>query len=281
MRDIGVLTELTVFLCYPQQKKDLIRFCSKTNKSILSIDTTFNIGPYYLTVCVYRHPFLINEETNAPPAMIGPAFIHQKREALSYHKFASNLVMHGINSIQVFGTDGDPNLGDPFEQMYPNAIHLYCLLHIRANISKKINELNFNPSDIKQIETLIYGDKIDDLKVKGLVDAESIGEFDTLYEKFTNLLKTLGDKGRKLEGYFETNKKDIFRKSMRSDIRSAAGLGYPPVPYTQNAVESINALIKHKLNSPLSMCNFVDYFHQLLISQQEKIALAISGSGNY
>ena len=47
---------------------------------------------------------------------------------------------------------------------------------------------------------------------------------------------------------FKTNKVDVIRNTMTRSIREECGLGNPPDIFTTNPSESINALLKHKMN---------------------------------
>ena len=61
-------------LACDMQVQDVKRFCANTTNqcSILSIDTTFNIGDFYLTPTTYRHLLLEDRRTGKPPLLLGP-----------------------------------------------------------------------------------------------------------------------------------------------------------------------------------------------------------------
>ena len=62
IREVNVAPKFSVFLATSTQLGDLARFCTNPLRySILSIDTTFNIGKYYVTVAVYRHLMLLSK----------------------------------------------------------------------------------------------------------------------------------------------------------------------------------------------------------------------------
>ena len=48
--------------------------------------------------------------------------------------------------------------------------------------------------------------------------------------------------------YFSKYYKDVLKFNMRRDVRESAGLGSPPVYFTTNAAESINATLKRKVD---------------------------------
>jgi len=56
-------------LASDRQVQDVKRFCANTTNtfSVLSNDTTFNIGDFYVTPTTYRHLLLEDRRTGKPP----------------------------------------------------------------------------------------------------------------------------------------------------------------------------------------------------------------------
>jgi hypothetical protein len=59
---------------------------------------------------------------------------------------------------------------------------------------------------------------------------------------------------------------------MTADVRSMAGLGYPPTPYTQNANECIYSLIKRECGK-MPMTEFCQKLETVVKRQQEQMAM--------
>ena len=55
---------------------------------------------------------------------------------------------------------------------------------------------------------------------------------------------------------------------MRGELRSISGLGFPPKPYTQNANESVNNMVKRNLKK-LSKTSDVDRELKRRVEEQE------------
>ena len=75
-----------VIFCADGQIKDIIEECCKQNSSsILSIDTTFNIGEFYVTSTTYQSSKFYNTEIGKRTNLPGPAMFHAKncKERLS------------------------------------------------------------------------------------------------------------------------------------------------------------------------------------------------------
>ena len=64
--------------------------------------------------------------------------------------------------------------------------------------------------------------------------------------------------------WFTTNKTDVICKTMLRSVRVEYGLGNPPDIFTTNPSESINALLKHKLDYKKSeMSKFIEKVKEL------------------
>ena len=66
-----------VVFYHEDQIDDILRdCCSPESKSILSIDTTFNVGNFYLTSTTYQSKKVLNKKTGEPANLPGPAMFH-------------------------------------------------------------------------------------------------------------------------------------------------------------------------------------------------------------
>ena len=71
---------------------------------------------------------------------------------------------------------------------------------------------------------------------------------------------------------------------MLRSVREECGLGCPPDIFTTiyNASESINAMLKHKLNYKKNeLLKFVDITKELVSEQQREVERAVIGRGKY
>ena len=126
---------------------DLVRFCTNADEfCVLGFDPTFNLGPFDVTVTTYRHMLLQKKnEPHRHPAMIGPLFIHVKKDYPTYHFFASTLVSRcpDLANLRCFGTDGEAALVNALSTVFPHAIHLRCFLHFRAILKRSSDNSTF------------------------------------------------------------------------------------------------------------------------------------------
>jgi hypothetical protein len=223
-----------------------VRFCTNPAKfSVLGVDPTFNFGKFYAT---YRHLLLCNNN-GVHPVRIGPVMVHTKKQASSYYALSSPMVRltPEIRHTLVNGTDGEKALSDGLGWSFAGAQHLLCDLHMKHNVAVKLKEVGINGEAQKTIIHDIFGRTVGSECVPGLIDAESSADLDKsmekLKEKWTVVLHCQGER---FVSYFIKHKLELIRKSMTANIRTMAGLGWPPNVYDQNANECINSVLRRE-----------------------------------
>lgn len=78
-------------LCTSSQLFDIERFCTGNDYFCpLTIDPTFDLEDFNVTVTCYRHLLLENKKTSKSPVMIGPMLVHRQKLFSTYHFFASH-----------------------------------------------------------------------------------------------------------------------------------------------------------------------------------------------
>ena len=102
-------------LAFDWSLADIERFCTHPqHKVILSVDPTFNLGSFHVTVTTYRHRMLEyrHQRRGCHPVMFGPMFIHRRKSFATYNFFFSQLVglRSNIQDLQCFGKDGEKAL---------------------------------------------------------------------------------------------------------------------------------------------------------------------------
>ena len=88
--------------------------------------------------------------------------------------------------------------------------------------------------------------------VEGIVDASGVTDFQSKLEAILQAWRDLSlpgaaDLERFIE-YFSTRTAAVIRDTMLRSIREECGLGCPPDIFTTNTSESINAVLKRKVN---------------------------------
>ena len=80
-----------------------------------------------------------------------------------------------IAQLKTFGTDAEVNVFEAFKTCFPIADHLFCYIHSKDNVKRKLADLKlrFTKSYINEI----FGEKSGNVQVKGLSDSESQEEY--------------------------------------------------------------------------------------------------------
>lgn len=193
----------------------VLQFWFPADGSYISVDPTFNLGPFFVTPVTYRNPLVCNKRTGSKAAFCGPLLIHFRKTTETYYKLfecINNLVpnLRGING---YGTDGEAALVGALERAYPNARALRCCHHFLNNAGEKVSaeqKLMFQ-TDIKRVLLT------------------PMGEFE---EGFDSLIATYP-----LAAGFLTCNKEVMKCNLHSS-RNGGELFYT------NESESINAKIK-------------------------------------
>lgn len=285
IRDIKISPDPAILLADDQQLDDLLRFCatsSGTESSILTVDPTFCLGDFEFTPTTYRHLLLTTRRYDKSPVFIGPSLIHYRKNFASYLFFASSLVAlrRGLEGLRSFGTDREKALVDAFLHEFRFATHLFCCIHAHRNVKDELRRRRLPEYVASEITDDIFGKKTGSTYVEGLVDAED----DTLYRKLDELeaeWKQKEDENPGCEpGFYDwvcTHKVDAILSGMLKP-----GLGFPPVPFTTNASESLNAMIKRKVNySKYELPTFVTHLKEIINEQQREVERAVIGRGKY
>ena len=275
-------TEKTVFLANLRQLKDVERFCTQPQSfSVLGVDPTFNIGNFYVTVTTYRYLMLYTNK-GVHPVMIGPILIHHKKGFDSYFQLPSGMVRYDkeLVNIKCFGTDGEVNVSEALQSVFTGGYHLLCDIHMRDNIEKKMSELGIAGDAKSNIINDIFGEVVEDLKIKGLVDCWDAAELNTMFSEKAKIWRQIAGKGEAFVTYFEQHKLPLIANCMTAKVRTVAGLGYPPDVYTQNANECINSVLKRAAKGKkLSLREAALTIDSSVREQENQVKLAMIGIG--
>ena len=138
-------------------------------------------------------------------------------------------------------------------------IYLLCFIHAKDSIVKKCTSLRIEP---KVYINEIFGVKVGETKVKGLLDCTSKKDFEKQYQKLKKIWETRPN-GNKFVSYIEKNKIQHFRDNMLV-IR----------------LEAINSLIKRaKGPRKLSLKETISLLQKEVRGQEENVMFALLGKG--
>ena len=290
IRGIRTAPDPAIVLAFDFQLNDMVRFCtsSVTEFCVLTIDPTFSLGEFDVTPITYRNLLLTTRRSNTFPIFLGPMLVHYRKTFAAYLFFASTLVglCPPLQGVRAFGTDGEQALAEAFAHEFRFSQHLTCFIHVRRNIKDKCNEFHI-PADVShRILDDIFWAKRESVFIEGLVDAFGDADFQRKLDDVTaswhdcSLPSTANMNG--FVEWFVANKSHVIRDSMLKPVMEECGLGSPPEPFTTNASESANAMLKRKLDYKRSeLPIFIDKVKELVHEQQRELEKAVIGRGKY
>lgn len=145
IRHVQVGAEPFCALAMKRQLNDIKRFCCNLNEyKPITVDPTFNFGPYNITPISYQHLLVKGQEVH--PTIIGPVLLHERKTKTTYSMFAATIksLEPELNNLLAFGTDDETALVEGFNQHFERATHLRCEIHLRKNIETKLSSLGIN-----------------------------------------------------------------------------------------------------------------------------------------
>ena len=130
-------------MCYVQRVATFrIESFHPREYSILTVDTTYNLGDFYVTPITYQHLMLEDVTTGRHPTFMGPILVHQRKNFSVFNYFANTLISHDkkLRDVRTLGSDGYPALIDAFTHNFPCAKQLRYFIHLKRSVSEKLKE---------------------------------------------------------------------------------------------------------------------------------------------
>ena len=236
VRKVQLAPDPACILATDRQLNDVVRFCSAESMcpSVLGIDTTFNIGAYYVTPTTYQHTMLENKDRGrgGHPTLLGPTMFHSRRNETSFLYFASSLVSlkPDIANTVFMGSDREVAVRNGFSPFFPLVTWLSCFKHVEDDIKRKLNNLGIKDPLQREFLDDIFGNE--EGKEKGLVDADSNADFDVQLESLYPVWNEREKVARKLSeddepeffNYFSRSITNDMKRTMLKPVRKSAGL---------------------------------------------------------
>jgi len=290
VRSVVAAPEPMAILATNRQLNDMVRFLTDEHQhTVMGIDPTFNFGDFNVTPIAFRYLLLEHRKEGHSPIMLGPLLVHQQKKFSSYHFFSSTLISlcPSLRNVKCFGTDGETQLFQAFQTQFPEAIHLRCFRHFRANVTNKLKSIGMSSNVIDDYVKDIFGTTVDGVHEIGLVDASSEEEFD---HKLQDIEAIWNVRERSVNPHYEPSffnwfvkeKADDIKSSMLMSLREAAGLGSPPSPFYTNDNEALNSMLHEKVKYKKSQWHeFNESMKELVTESYRLVELAIIDMGDF
>ena len=121
-----------IVLFSDDQLEDLVNFCCNDlpgHKSMLFVDVTFQLGPFYVLQTSYQNTTLLHKTTGRCPAMIGPTMLCMLKDKATYLTLFQKLtaLVPGLKMyLQGYSTDGEEALRSSLAQEFGRSLSFLC-----------------------------------------------------------------------------------------------------------------------------------------------------------
>lgn len=242
--------ELTCFVGLREilnEFNSLLQTKSDSDTLVLSYDTTFNIGDFYVTPVIFRH--IMFKDSPCIPL----AFMLHQRKYQSIHEDFFRILRRKIPQLKTSKvpiiTDRERGIVNAISSELPSSNLLLCWNHLKQDFRRWLRNHGAASDEVK-----VY---MDDLNT--LLNCDSEDQFDTTLEHLTTR--------------WTASVTDYFNKNLKKDITLYAAkwiltplqLYTPHSGITNNTAESMNTVLKRLMNwkeVPLDTAVLSFYFLQ-------------------
>ena len=270
-----------VILFTDEQLDDIANFCCNDvdgHKSILYVDVTFQLGPFFVLVTSYRNTTLYTKNSSHPvcPVLLGPVMLCMLKDKATYITLFQKITarLPGVKAyLQAYCTDGELALREALGQEFERSVSFLCKLHVKQNIKEKCSKLQMSKAATEVIVNDIFGSE-------GLVHASEKTEYWAKVEELRKKWDTLEQKDTRRDPqfatYFVRHKADEVWNHLSAKVSREAGFG--DEVQCNNVSESVNAVMKRWQNfEAKDMSTFVDDIKELVDKQRSDVNRAFLG----
>ena len=125
------------------QMVEIVQNCCQVNSaSVLSIDTTFNFGTFFVNSTIYQNRNFINQRTGKCSNLPGPALFHVRQDESHFFYFSYTLleVNYEFEKVRFIGGDRDKTQKG-FLKPLKGVTYLPCKKHLQENMKAKMQSL--------------------------------------------------------------------------------------------------------------------------------------------
>ena len=250
--------------------------------SCLGIDTTYNLGNFFVTSSTFHNTALQDRGTKKAPIFLGPIMIHYRCDTSSYRQLLGFIKQALWKSIQLtIGSDGDQSIQNAVKQTFPNTIHLHCTRHVKKNIERYLLKTQLVLQDRQKLLDLVFDSP------ESLIQAETEHQYDERLNNLRDVCSRIRESPSNQDQssmanfytWFLRYHNDNFRNHLIAEVRIRASYvdchGAAKLFYN-NDVESMNHVLKNAKNwELLSLSEITDTLHKQIISQRSETSRAL------
>ncbi|XP_022780689.1 uncharacterized protein LOC111321932 [Stylophora pistillata] len=283
-----------VYFMDEQLDDNLQECCRPKSMSILSIDTTFNVGDFYMTTTTYQSEKVVSKKTGKAANLPGPEMFHTTKTQRDYLYFTHTLLESNYNLEKVAFLGGDRDKAQSF-LLKPSkgCTFIPCTKHVQDDIMRKIGELGLSSAKSEILQDTFRDER---RKEKGIINSGTAYEFmakvESVSNKWDKMEEDITGKSPQYVRYFQRNIQDNMKNGMLLPVRRQAGLN--DEFFYSNAQESSNFVYKSKILEkkvvegtgyrPDPKCTWaeaISVYRALVEQSRRDIQHAVLGKGPY
>lgn len=274
----------SIILYTKEQIIDIKSYLESSSDAIIGVDRTFNVGKCFATTIVYKNDKVLSKNTNEPPLMMGPIYLHWDGKYWTYCNFFSHISMLLDNDNKAtmntelnfqpdikIRSDDEKALVKALKKCFPHSIHVLCSKHVKDNIRHFMtNKIEMDKTRQNQVIGEIFGPS-------GIANANTSFEFNNR----TAIFEENHSQETMLKEYYKTYLKTRLFEFINKPNRSAEKYGKL---WTNNGCESLNNIIKLDINwTPKKLSDLIDSLHNIVKIHHIDfiIRASLHGFGNF
>ena len=261
-----------------RQVNDIKSFCTVFSKSsVLSVDVTFKLGPFWAVVTTYQNLILRRKGQEIHPVMIGPvALVKDKTEKSYSHLFKALVSEDPSLSFQLkgSGSDGEVNLEKALDTSFRQAYRFRCASHLFNDIREKARQIGLPKATVESA--------IEELRNVCLTSSRESGAQDlgNLVERWRHSADAgFKEPMNRFCSYVLRFVTPVIRDRVISENAVLAGFPqFGKVLYTQNVSESGNAMLKTWTEfKEKDIDSFILDLKEMVTREEEDVVRALVG----
>ena len=269
-----------------EQVKDIKRFCSRNTpdymRSVLGVDRTFNLGPCFATISVYKNMSVIRKTTDDNPIFLGPVMFNFDGRADTYKLFfrtvsdalAGDVMCAEVNGDVelVFGSDEEKAMVSVMKEVFPGVQHLFCTRHVEENVRRYMTDV-VGVAAVDRQEVLAH--------VRAACTAKDTVTSETCLTDLMRCVRRAATKTSmpdKLTSYFN----DRILSKIRNNVQVMQNNKWVMSRWSNNNAESINHVLKLKADwRQLPISGIIENVYDMVKLQYIDLKAALTGKGNF
>ncbi len=132
--------------------------CGPDATSVFSMDTTYNVGNFFVTATSYQNRKFIYRQTGRAANLPGPAMFHVKQDANQFQYFANTLLEAKYEFEQIRYIGGDRSKSQQaFLRPLKGAQFLHCKKHLEDDMTWKMSALGIDLTEQPEVIKDVFG----------------------------------------------------------------------------------------------------------------------------